>query len=167
MGKLVFGIIAVALLEVAFIGYAVIDGAGNATITEVRVLYEKGLDLARVDHIPEFVVVQEVAKLRSYSARAHLASARTRAYSAAYSKPRRPYRVNTMSTPFQATTTVIRTGPGIPTGYTMVLVDYLEGTPDKPKITYFTTRPKAKASLDYPAAPVYSADESDEQSEAR
>ena len=147
MGNIVFGIIAVALLEVAFLGYAAIERTENAVIGEVRAPLENDLELAIVDDLPEFFALHELAQLRRDASFAHAATYRSRAKIRSHPKVRRPEPVDNSPIAFVATTTIIRTGPGIPRGYTMVLVDYLPPPfTGKPKSAYPNDRPKVRPS---------------------
>ena len=122
MGKSVVGIFAVALIQVAFLGYTAIDKMRNAVINEVEPPVRPGHELARLVDTPEFDVrtVELIESRRSR--RVHLSSSgrsQTR-----YSNRQRPYQSSFKSLDSIASTTIIQSGPGIPSGYSMVLVDY-------------------------------------------
>ena len=136
MGKLVVGIFAVALLQFVFLGYLLVDGTRAHVIDDVTLPAKLDHEIARLDDIPEFddPVVEIKGPPRNL---------RPRVTRFSRSKPvppiERVFRNNVIISDFMPVTTVIQSGPGILSGYSMVLVDY---SPDvvvngKPKETRF------------------------------
>ena len=122
MGKSVVGIFAVALIQVAFLGYTVIDGMRNAVINEVAPPVWTGYELARLVDTPEFDVPADdlIASRRNRRIRLPGTSrSQTR-----HSDGQRSYHSSFKAMDSIASTTIIQSGPGIPSGYSMVLVDY-------------------------------------------
>ena len=122
MGKSVVGIFAVALIQVAYLGYTAIDGMRNAVINEVAAPIRPGHELAQLVDTPEFDIpaVELIGSQRNR--RVHRSSSgrsQTR-----YSNTQRSYHSSFKSIDSIASTTIIQSGPGIPSGYSMVLVDY-------------------------------------------
>ena len=117
MGKSLVGIFAIALLQIAFLAYTTVDGLRNAPINEVTTPAVADPGFAALDEIPEFDVRTETIEPKRV-----VTLARVRRSRAPHA--RRPYRSSFRSIGSIASTRVIRTGPGIPSGYSMVLVDY-------------------------------------------